>query len=53
MWPGYEASCHAIMVEDRRLARLSDLPVLVTCQSGTLAILSSEVNSPVTHESTW
>ena len=32
--------------------KIEDLPVLVTCQSGVLAMLSSKVNSPVAHGST-
>ena len=28
------------------------LPILVTCQSGTLVMLSSDIKSPVGHEST-
>ena len=32
--------------------KIDDLPVLATCQSGTLAMLSSEVNGPVIHRST-
>ena len=28
---------------------IDDLPVLVTCQSGTSAMLSCEVNSPAVH----
>ena len=39
--------------EDRRFARFSDLPVLATRWSGTSAILSSQVNGPVAHGSTW
>ena len=31
---------------------IDDLPVLATCRSGTLAMLSGEVNVPVTHGST-
>ena len=32
--------------------KIDDLPVLATCQSGTLAILSSKVSGPVVHGST-
>ena len=32
--------------------KIDDLPVLATCRSGTLAMLSSKVNGPVAHEST-
>ena len=32
--------------------KIDDLPVLATRQSGTSAMLSSEVNSPVAHGST-
>ena len=35
-------------LEDKeRSQKIDDLPVLVTCQSGTLVILSSKVNGPV------
>jgi len=46
----------AIVVEKRekkeRSQKIDDLPVLATCRSGTLAILSSKINSPVAHGST-
>ena len=47
----------AIVVEKRekkeeRSQKIDDLPVLATCRSGTLAMLSSKVNSPVAHGST-
>ena len=32
--------------------KINDLPVLATCHSDTLAILSSEVNGPAVHGST-
>ena len=32
--------------------KIDDLPVLATCQSGTLAMLSSKVNGPLAHGST-
>ena len=32
--------------------KIDDLPILATCQSGTLVILSSKVNGPIAHEST-
>ena len=32
--------------------KIDNLPVLATCQSGTLAMLSSKVNGPVAHGST-
>ena len=32
--------------------KMDDLPVLATCQSGTLAMLSGIVNGPVVHGST-
>ena len=38
--------------ESKRSQKIDDLPAFVTCRSGTLAMLSSKVNSPVTHEST-
>ena len=40
-------------VRKRKSQKTDNLAVLATCQSGTLVILSSEVNSPVGHESTW
>ena len=37
-----------------RSQKIDDLHLIsATCQSGTLAMLSSKVNSPFTHESTW
>ena len=46
----------AIVLEKRRRKeersqKIDDLPILVTCWSGTLAVLSSEVNDPVAHGS--
>ena len=41
----------AIMVEKSK-KKIDDLPVLATCRSGTLAMLSSKVNGPVAHGST-
>ena len=38
--------------KDEERKKIDDLPVLATCRSGTLAILSSEVNGPVAHGST-
>ena len=32
--------------------KIDNLPVLATCRSGTLAMLSSKVNGPVAHGST-
>ena len=32
--------------------KIDDLPVLATCQSGTLEILSSKVNGPVSNGNT-
>ena len=32
--------------------KIDDSPVLATCQSGTSAMLSSEVNGPIAHGST-
>ena len=44
---------HAIVLEKRRRSqKIDDLPVLATCRSGTLAMLSSQVNGPVAHGST-
>ena len=41
----------AIPVEGRKKnkgsLKMDDLPILVTCRSGTLAMLSSKVNGPV------
>ena len=42
---------HAIVVE-KKSQKIDDLPVLVTCRSGTLVMLSSEVNCLVSHGST-
>jgi len=42
-----------ILKEERRSQKIDDLPVLATCPSGTLAILSSKVNGPVAYGSTW
>ena len=40
------------MMEGRRRSqKIDDLPILATCQSGTLPMLSSEVNGEVTHGS--
>ena len=36
----------------RRSQKIDDLLILVTCRSGTLAILSNKVNGPVAHGST-
>ena len=38
---------------NKRSQKIDDLPVLATCQSGTSAILSSKVNTPVVHGSSW
>ena len=35
-----------------RSQKIDDLPVLATCQSGTLAMVSSKVNGSVAHGST-
>ena len=35
-----------------RSQKIDDLPVSVTCRSGTLVTLSSKVNGPVAHGST-
>ena len=32
--------------------KIDDLPILATCRSGTLAMLSSKGNGPVAHGST-
>ena len=42
----------AIVMEKRRSQKIDDLPVLATCRSGILAMLSSKVNGPVAHGST-
>ena len=44
----------AIVVEKREkeTQKIDDLPISATCRSGTLAILSSKVNSSVAHGST-
>ena len=38
--------------KEERSQKTDDLPILATCRSGTLAMLSSKVNGPVTHGST-
>ena len=38
--------------EEEESQKIDDLPVLATCWSGTLVILSSEGNVPVAHGST-
>ena len=38
--------------EEEESQKIDDLPMLVTCRSGTLTMLSSKVNSPVAHGST-
>ena len=38
--------------EEERSQKIDDLPVLTTCRSGTLAMLSSKVNGLVAHGST-
>ena len=43
--------CRAIAVSERS-QKIDDLPILATCRSGTLAILSSKVNGPVAHGNT-
>ena len=49
--------CCAIVVKvgkrrrRRRSQKIDDLPVLATRHSGTLAMVSKNLNSPVTHES--
>ena len=42
----------ACMADIERSQKINDLPVLATCQSGTLPILFSKVNGPIAHEST-
>ena len=44
----------AIVAEKRKKdsQKIDDLPVLVTCRSGTSVMLSSKFNGPVTHGST-
>ena len=34
-------------------SKIDDFPVLATCRSGTSAMLSSKVNGPAAHGSTW
>ena len=52
----YRASlADSSLTEERRKKesqKIDDLPVLATCRSGTLAMLSSKVNGPVAHGST-
>ena len=38
--------------EEEEGQKIDDLPVLATCRSGTLSVLSSKVNGPVDHGST-
>ena len=38
--------------EEERSQKIDDYPILVTCRSGTLVILSSEVNDLAAHGST-
>ena len=38
--------------EKEESQKINDLSVLATCQSGTSAMLSSEVNDPIAHGST-
>ena len=38
--------------KEERSQKIDNLPVLATCQSGTLVMLSGEVNGPVVHGST-
>ena len=38
--------------KEERSQKIDDLPILMSCHSGTLAMLSSTVNGPVAHEST-
>ena len=38
--------------KEERIQKIDNLPILVTCQSDTLAILSSKVNGLVTNGST-
>ena len=39
--------------EEERSQKIDDLPVLVTRRASTSAMLSSKVNGPVAHGSTW
>ena len=38
--------------EEESSQKIDDLPVVATCRSGTLVMLSSKVNGPVAHGST-
>ena len=53
----YRASLADSYTDSRRKKeesqKIDNLPVLVTRQSGTSAMLSNKVNGPVTHGSTW
>ena len=40
---------HARVGDEEESQNIDDLPVLLTCQSGTLLMLSSEVKNPVPH----
>ena len=48
------SSYFAVVLEDRQkeCQKIDDLPVLATCRSGTLVMLSSKVNGLVAHGST-
>ena len=41
-----------LTVREEESQKIDDLPILVTCRSGTSAMLSSEVNGPVAYGST-
>jgi len=46
-------SCYRARLADaKEWQKMDDLPVLATSQSGTSAMLSSEVNGPIVHGST-
>ena len=36
-------------LRQERSRKIGDLPILATCQPGTLTMFSNEVNSPVAH----
>ena len=44
--------CASLAYTERRYQKIADLPVLATCWSGTLAMLSSEVNGHADYEGT-
>ena len=44
--------CYCDGEKKKESQKIDDLPVLASCRSGTLAMLSTKVNGPVAHGST-